>query len=162
MDCSPPGSSVHGDSPGKNTGVGCHDLLQGIFPTEGSNPGLPHCRWILYHLSHHGRLSFPNILGCPFLALFWPHLHPSILFLICIHLLQTPHCFYLLSLHFIVKALSFPVILSGSLAGKEGCIQLSFHLEQLCFFFLNRNEIMLIVFHLDSETLFILVILGGK
>jgi len=35
MDCSPP---VHGDSPGKNTGVGCHALLQGIFPTQGSNP----------------------------------------------------------------------------------------------------------------------------
>ena len=42
------------DSPGKNTGVGCHALLQGIFPTQGSNPGLPHCRWILYHLSHQG------------------------------------------------------------------------------------------------------------
>ena len=38
MDCSPPGSSVHGDSSGKNTGVGCHALLQGIFPTQGSNP----------------------------------------------------------------------------------------------------------------------------
>ena len=37
MDCSPPDSSVHGDSPGKNTGVGCHFLLQGIFPTQGSN-----------------------------------------------------------------------------------------------------------------------------
>ena len=37
MDCSPPGSSVHGDSPGKNTGVGCHALLQGIFPTQGLN-----------------------------------------------------------------------------------------------------------------------------
>ena len=36
MDCSPPGSSVHGDSPGKNTGVGSHSLLQGIFPTQGS------------------------------------------------------------------------------------------------------------------------------
>ena len=34
MDCSPPGSSVYGDSPGKNTGVGCHALLQGIFPTQ--------------------------------------------------------------------------------------------------------------------------------
>ena len=54
MDCSPPGSSVHGDSPGKNTGVGFHALLQGIFPTLGSNPGLLHCRWILYRLSHHG------------------------------------------------------------------------------------------------------------
>ena len=54
MDCSLPGSSVHGDSPVKNTGVGCHALLQGIFPTQGSNPGRPHCRQILYHLSHQG------------------------------------------------------------------------------------------------------------
>ena len=37
----PPGSSIHGDSPGNNTGVGCHALLQRIFPTQGSNPGLP-------------------------------------------------------------------------------------------------------------------------
>ena len=59
MDCSPPGSSVHGDSPGKNTGMGCHALLQGIFPTQGLNPGLPHCRQILYHLSHWGS---PRIL----------------------------------------------------------------------------------------------------
>ena len=35
-DCSPPGSSVHGDSPGKNTGVGCLARLKGIFPTQGS------------------------------------------------------------------------------------------------------------------------------
>ena len=54
MDCSPPGSSVHGDSPGKNTGVGYHTFLQGIFPTQGSNPGLPYYRQILYHLSHQG------------------------------------------------------------------------------------------------------------
>ena len=40
------------DSPGKNTGVGCHALLQGIFPTQGSNPCLLNCRQILYHLSH--------------------------------------------------------------------------------------------------------------
>ena len=40
MDCSPPGSSVHGDSPGKNTRMGCHFLLQGIFPTQESNPRL--------------------------------------------------------------------------------------------------------------------------
>ena len=42
------------DSPGKNTGVDCHFLLQGIFPTQGSNSGLPHCRQILYQLSHQG------------------------------------------------------------------------------------------------------------
>ena len=49
-DCSPPGSSVHEDSPGKNTGVGCH--AQGIFTTQRLNPGLPHCRQILYLLTH--------------------------------------------------------------------------------------------------------------
>ena len=41
-DCSPPGSSVHGDSLGKSTRVGCHALLQGIFPTQGSNLHLLH------------------------------------------------------------------------------------------------------------------------
>ena len=40
IDCSPPGSSAHGNLPGKSTGVGCHFLLQGIFPTQGSNPHL--------------------------------------------------------------------------------------------------------------------------
>ena len=45
--CSPPGSSVHGDYPSKNTGVGCHVLLQGTFPIQGLNSGLLHCRWIL-------------------------------------------------------------------------------------------------------------------
>ena len=52
MDYSPPGFSVHGNSPGKNTEVGSHSLLQGIFPTQGSNPGLLHCMWVLYRLSH--------------------------------------------------------------------------------------------------------------
>ena len=42
------------DFPGKNTGVGCYSLLQGIYPTQGSNLGLPYCRQILYHLSHQG------------------------------------------------------------------------------------------------------------
>ena len=64
MDCSPPGSSIHGDSPGKNTGVGCHALLYGIFLTQGSNPGLQHCKQILYHLSHQGSPSV--LLGRPY------------------------------------------------------------------------------------------------
>ena len=51
IDYSPPGSPVHGDSPGKNTRVGYHALLQEIFPTQGSNPGLPHSDG-LYRLSH--------------------------------------------------------------------------------------------------------------
>ena len=59
MECSRSGSSVHGDSLGKNTGVGCHALLQGIFPTQGLSPSLPHCRQILCWLSHQGS---PRIL----------------------------------------------------------------------------------------------------
>ena len=47
------------NSPGQSTGVGSLSLLQGIFPTQGLNPGLPHCRRILYRLSHHGS---PGIL----------------------------------------------------------------------------------------------------
>ena len=55
-DCSLPGSFIHGDSPGKNTGLGCYALLWQIFPTQGWNSGLLHCRQILYHLSHQGSL----------------------------------------------------------------------------------------------------------
>ena len=65
-DSSPPGSSVHGDSPGKNTGVGCHALLQRIFPTQGLNPGHPHCRWILYHLNHQGSPRILEWVAYPF------------------------------------------------------------------------------------------------
>ena len=56
VDCSPLGSSVHGDSPGKNTEVGTLSLLQGIFPSQELNQGLLHCRWILYQLSYQGSL----------------------------------------------------------------------------------------------------------
>ena len=66
MDCSLPGSSVHGDSPGKNIGVGCHSLLQRIFPTQGSNPGLPDCKQILYCLSHQGSPSILEWVAYPF------------------------------------------------------------------------------------------------
>ena len=53
--CNRPSSSVHGDSPGKNSAESCHALLQGIFPTQGSNLhllSLLHCRQILDPLSH--------------------------------------------------------------------------------------------------------------
>ena len=50
------------NSPGQNTTVGSRSLLQGIFLTQGSNPGLPHCRRNLYQLSHQGR---PVLLWCP-------------------------------------------------------------------------------------------------
>ena len=46
------------DFPGKNTGMGCHFLLQEIFPTQGLNLGLPHCRQMLYHLSHQGHKTW--------------------------------------------------------------------------------------------------------
>ena len=82
MDCSLPGSSVHGDSPGKNTGVVYHALLQGIFPTQGSNLGLLHCRQILYHLSHQGSpriLEWVSLLQgiCPTQESNWGLLHCS-------------------------------------------------------------------------------------
>ena len=60
MDCSLSGSSVHGDSPGKNTGVGFHALLQGILTTQGPNLGLPHCRQILYRLTHQTGVRLSN------------------------------------------------------------------------------------------------------
>ena len=56
-DCSPPGLFCPWNSPGKNTGVGCRSLLQGVFPMQGSNPGLLHCRQTLYYLSHKYRSS---------------------------------------------------------------------------------------------------------
>ena len=55
-----PSSSVDGDSPGRNTGVGFHALLQGIFPAQGWNPGLLCCRLILYQLSHQGNTGKPQ------------------------------------------------------------------------------------------------------
>ena len=54
------------DSPDKNTGVGGHALLEGIFPTQGSNPGLPHCRQILDHLSHQGSPRILEWVDYPF------------------------------------------------------------------------------------------------
>ena len=54
------------DSPDKNTGVGCHTLLQEIFPTQRSNPGLPHCRRILYQLSHQGSPRILEWVADPF------------------------------------------------------------------------------------------------
>ena len=68
MDCSPPGSSVHGPLPvrisewvsisfSKNTGVSSHSFLQGIFQSQGLNPGVLHCRQILYHLSYQVTIS---------------------------------------------------------------------------------------------------------
>ena len=77
MDCSPPSSSVHGGYPGKNTGVGCHALLQGIFSTQRSTPGFPYCWWILYHLSHEGS---PTVYE----GSFFPSSFPTLVFFLII------------------------------------------------------------------------------
>ncbi|KAF4026521.1 hypothetical protein G4228_018658 [Cervus hanglu yarkandensis] len=66
MDHSLPGAFVLGDSPGKNTRVGCHALLQGISPTQGSNSGLQYYRLTLYHLSHQGNPTILEWVTYPF------------------------------------------------------------------------------------------------
>ena len=65
--CNPMDYTVYSpwNSPGQNTGVGSLSLLQGVFPTQGSNPGLPHCRWILYQLSHQGSPRILEWVACP-------------------------------------------------------------------------------------------------
>jgi len=107
MDCSLPGSSIHGifqarvlewgaiafseshsvvsnslrprelyspwNSPGQNIGVGRLSLLQGIFPIQGLNPGLLHCRWILYQLIHKGSPRILEWVAYPFSSISsWP------------------------------------------------------------------------------------------
>ena len=61
MDCSPLGSSGPWRFSRQEYWMSCHAFLQGIFPTQGSNTGLPRCRWFLYQLSHKGS---PRILEC--------------------------------------------------------------------------------------------------
>ena len=61
------------NSPGQNTGVGSLSVLQGIFPTQGSNPGLPHFRQILYQLSDKGSPRILEWVAYPFSSgSFWP------------------------------------------------------------------------------------------
>ena len=81
------------NSPGQNTGVGSYSLLQGIFPTQGSNPHLLHCRQILYQLSYKGVFPYrgntkPDIevpthtkgkVGCFILVLTSVYCHPAYL-----------------------------------------------------------------------------------
>ena len=64
--CDPHGLYSPWHSPGQNTGVGSLSLLQGIFPTQGSNPGLLHCRQILYQLSHKGSPRILEWVAYPF------------------------------------------------------------------------------------------------
>ena len=80
MKCSLLGSSVYGDSPGKNTGVDCHAFLQGIFPTQGSNPSLQHCRGLLYHLTYHKSPGILEWIVYPFSrGSYWHRNHTGVL-----------------------------------------------------------------------------------
>ena len=63
------------NSPGQNTGI--PSLLQGIFPTQGSNPGTPHCRQILYQLSHQGSPGILEWVAFTFLQGIFPGIKPS-------------------------------------------------------------------------------------
>ena len=68
------------NSPGQNAGVGSLFLLQGTLPTQGSNPGLPHCRWILYQLSHRGHPRMLEQVAYPFCrGSSWPGIKPGLL-----------------------------------------------------------------------------------
>ena len=118
MDYTPPGSSVHGDFPGKNTEVGCHALLQGIFLTQGLKAGLPHCRQFLYQLSYLGNPPFTVSL-CKFL----PHSLFCLLFMG--HLTDLfPSCFHFSSLFL---CLSFSA--SSSLPCQQLCQPLLWNLH---------------------------------
>ena len=66
------------NSPGQNTGVGSLSLLQEILPTQESNPGFPHCRHILYQLSHKGSPRILEWVAYPFSSgVFWPRIKPG-------------------------------------------------------------------------------------
>ena len=90
MDCSPPGSSVHGDSPGKNPGMGYHVLLQGIIPTQESNQGLLHCRRILYQLSYLYLLTRRQTYHPPI----HPSKFPSLIYSFLVDVLRNPSSLY--------------------------------------------------------------------
>ena len=67
------------NSPGQNTGVGSLSLLHGIFTTQELNPGLPHCRWILYQLSHKGSPKILEWVAGPFSSgSSWPRNQTSV------------------------------------------------------------------------------------
>ena len=79
------------DSSGKNTRMGCHFVLQGIFPIQGSNPRLPHCRQILYNLSHQGS---PNLLYLPLFNFTYLFFLSFLFFLSSQHISQFSfHCY---------------------------------------------------------------------
>ena len=78
------------NSPGQNTAVGSLSLLQGIFPTQGSNPGLPHCRLILYQLNHKGNPRILEWIAYPFSSRSSQHRNLTRVYLRCRWILYQP------------------------------------------------------------------------
>ena len=76
------------NSPGQNSSMGSHSLLQGIFSTQGLNPGLPNCRGILHRLSHQGSLKTQTELY----LLKWVSLHTPVLFIYLFLSVLSLHC----------------------------------------------------------------------
>ena len=135
MDCSPPVSSVY-ELSRQEYWVSCHFLLQGIFPTQGLNPGLLHRRWILYHLSHQG--SPYLIKTCIYFKILWNfqfHAH-------VVNSKRNPETFQFLWTHFLnhVFSLSYPLCFLKSLVAVptslSNLLNQHFQLElsQICFF----------------------------
>ena len=86
VECSLPGSSVHGDSPGKNTRVGSHVFLQGIFLVQGLYTGLLHCRQILYQLSYQWSPESPIIQVRSYFAIIYIYIYIYIALPLSTHL----------------------------------------------------------------------------
>ena len=105
VDCSLPCSSVHGISPSKNTRVDCHFLLQGIFLTQISNPGLPHCKRILYHLRHQGSPIFTQSVANVTHKIILPFSSPQLV----LQLINNFHSFLLYFLGLSLSAKHFQV-----------------------------------------------------
>ena len=119
MDCSSPGSFLHlWDSPGKNTGVGWHALLQEIFLTQGLNPCLLHCRQILYPLSYLG--SPKSVWGTLYLTYKqWNIKHNKINFFEWLRMLMVDSTFFFLKL----------VILTGKLKVFFGKLKILYYVK---------------------------------
>ena len=113
------------DFPGKNTGVGCHFLLQGIFQAQGSNPGLLHCRQMLYPLSHQGSpymyicvciYTHTHFLFIFFSILFYLRILNAVPYTIQWDLVLYPFSIYNTLCLLIPNSQSFPPLLTSPLA----------------------------------------------
>ena len=124
MDCSTH-SSCSWDFPGKKTGMGCHFLLQGIsWPrdlTQGSNPGLLHCRWILYQLNQQGssqKAAWSHLTANSWLCSLKPHFCTSSATLFFMHTCAPTLFFFLPYRYACVLLICFPIV-SGLMLSKK-------------------------------------------